>query len=320
MGNMPPSAVEMRHLRLVATIAERGSMTEAARVLNLTQPALSHQLRELEAKLRSPLFVRTGRQMVLTPAGEQLAQIARGVLSQIEAFERQALDGDFATARGSIRIATECYTAYHWLPAVLRDFRQRWPNVDLRIGAEHTDAPIAALRAGTLDLAIVYNAVDDKRIRLEPLFDDELVVVVAPDHRFASREYVTRSALRDETFFIYTTQDRNSSVMRDVLEPAGVSAASVTRLQLTEAILELVSAGLGIAVLAKWAVAPAIRAGTVRAVRLGSKGFPRTWYAATRSADVTPAYRFDLIELLRKNLGAGPTTSTVQLRVAGRSV
>lgn len=311
-------AVEMRHLRLISAIAERGSMTDAAHLLNLTQPALSHQLRELEARLRSPLFVRTGRAMILTPAGEQLAQLARGVLAQVESFERQVRDGDFATARGAIRIATECYTAYHWLPAVLREFRDRWPNVDLRVGAEFTDAPIAALRDGKLDLAIIYNRLNDKRIRLEPLFDDELVLVVAPEHRFATREYVTLSALRDERFFIYTTQDRNSGVLRDILEPAGVPAANIARLQLTEAIIELVAAELGVAVLAKWAVAPAIRAGTVRAVRLSSKGVTRTWFAATRSADVTPAYRFDLIELLRKNLSAGPSASPLHLRVSGR--
>src|SRR5215218_998955 len=173
------ASVEMRHLRLVAAIAEHGSMTAAGRVLHLTQPGLSHQLRELEARLRSPLFVRTSRRMVLTPAGEQLAQIARGVLAQVDTFERQVLDGDFADARGVIRIATECYTAYHWLPAVLREFRDRWPNVELRVGAEHTAAPIGALREGALDLALVYSGVDDKRIRLEPLFDDELVVVTA---------------------------------------------------------------------------------------------------------------------------------------------
>src|SRR5215218_1203834 len=173
------AAVEIRHLRLVAAIAEQGSLTAAGRVLNLTQPALSHQLRELEARLRAPLFVRTSRQMVLTPAGQQLAQIARGVLPQVDSFERQVLGGDFADAPGVIRIATECYTAYHWLPAVLREFRSRWPNVELRVGAEHTADPIGALREGALDLALVYSGVDDRRIRLEPLFDDELVVVTA---------------------------------------------------------------------------------------------------------------------------------------------
>jgi LysR family transcriptional regulator for metE and metH len=300
------AAVEMRHLRLVAAITEQGSMTAAARVLDLTQPALSHQLRELEARLRSPLFVRTSRRMVLTPAGEQLAQVARTVLAQVDAFERQVIEGDFADTHGVIRIATECYTAYHWLPAVLRDFRERWPNVDLRVSAEHTSSPIRALRDGSLDLALVYTRVDDKRVRLEPLFDDELVLITAPEHRFAAREHVPLGALRDEHFFVYTSPDPESSIVRDILEPAGVRASQITRLQLTEAIVELVAAGLGIAILARWAIGPALRSGVVHASRIGKKGVRRTWFTAARSADVTPAYQADLIELLRRHLAAGP--------------
>src|SRR5215211_1285163 len=180
-----PHTVEVRHLRLVAAIASRGSLTSAAELLGLTQPALSHQLRELETKLRTPLFMRTARRMVPTPAGEQLTQLAESILAEVDGFERQIADGEFAEARGTIRLATECYTAYHWLPAVLRAFRDRWPGVDLRIAPEHTSSPTSALREGVLDLAIVHRAVSDKRIRLDPLFDDELVVVMAPDHRLA---------------------------------------------------------------------------------------------------------------------------------------
>lgn len=303
---MTAPAVEMRHLRLVAAIAEHGSMTAAASVLNLTQPALSHQLRELETRLRSPLFVRTARRMVPTQAGSELAELARGVLSQVETFERQAREGDFATARGTVRIATQCYTAYHWLPAVLREFRQRWPNIDLRVAAEHTASPISALREGLLDLAIVYTPSTDRRVELRPLFDDELVIVLPPDHRLAGRGSVSPSALRGEHVFVYTTSDRENSVVRDILEPAGVAASQVTHIQLTEALIELVAAGLGVAVLAAWAVAPAVRSGAVRTARIGKQGFNRTWYAAVRSADVTPAYRFDLIELLGRSLRPGP--------------
>ena len=300
------AAVEMRHLRLIAAIAEQGSMTAAAHTLDLTQPALSHQLRELETRLRAPLFVRTARGMVLTPAGEQLAHVARAVLAQVSAFERQVLEGEFAETRGVIRIATECYTAYHWLPAVLRDFRDRWPNVDLRVGAEHTSSPIRALRDGALDLALVYTPVDDERVRLEPLFDDELVLVTARDHRFAEREHVTPAAMRDERFFVYTSPDPESAIVRDILEPAGVRPSQITRLQLTEAIIELVAAGLGVAILARWAVGPALRAGVVQAVRIGKRGVRRTWFAAARSADLTPAHHADLVGLLRRHLGTGP--------------
>src|SRR5918911_5088228 len=93
------SGVEIRHLRLIAAVAEHGSLTAVARLLGLTQPALSHQLRELEVRLRAPLFERTARRMVLTPLGEQLAHVARRVLAEVDAFERQVVDGEFSVPR-----------------------------------------------------------------------------------------------------------------------------------------------------------------------------------------------------------------------------
>jgi LysR family transcriptional regulator for metE and metH len=244
--------------------------------------------------------------MVLTPAGEQLAIVARAVLPQVDGFERQVIDGELTAPRGTIRIATQCYTAYHWLPAVLRAFRDRWPAVELRVGAEHTPAPIAALREGALDLAIVYHRIPDRRVRLEKLFEDEMVLVTAPDHPLARREYAPIEALADEDLIIYSTPGRNSMVLTDILEPSGVTPQHITRIQLTEAILELVGAGLGVSILAKWSVQPAVQARAVSMVRLGKRGFSRTWYAATRSGDVTPAFQFDLIELLKRHLVAGP--------------
>ena len=306
------SLMDMRHLRLVAAIAESGTVTAAARALNLTQPALSHQLRDLETRMRTPLFVRTSRRMVLTPAGEQLASVARSVLGEVRSFERQMMMGHFAEAQGSIRVATECYTVYHWLPAVLRIFKDRWPGVDLKITPEYTASPFSALRDGALDLAIVHTPSTDKRVRTEPLFDDELVVVVSPRHRFARQQFVAAEDFRPEHLILYYTAEGTVTLVREVLEPAGVVPERTTRIQLTEAILELVAADLGVTVLSRWAVAPRLRAGTLVAVRLTERGFPRKWYVATRTDDPAPAYQLDLIELLRRNMAGGPTIADVQ--------
>jgi len=185
--------------------------------------------------------------------------------------------------------------------------------VELRVSAEHTAAPIRALRDGSLDLALIYTPVDDRRVRVEPLFDDELVLVTAPDHRFAGRDHVTATSLRDERFFVYTSSDPDSAVVRDILEPAGVRQSQITRLQLTEAIIELVAAGLGVAILARWAVAPALRSGAVQATRIGKRGIRRTWFTAARSADLTPPWHADLIELLRRHLASGPQVRAVAI-------
>src|SRR5690349_901398 len=115
-----PRHLEVRHLRLVAAVADTGSVTRAARRLHLTQSALSHQLRDVETRLGTALFARTARRMVPTPAGERLLATARRVLDELAGAERDL--GAAAADAGVARVATQCYTCYHWLPGVLREF------------------------------------------------------------------------------------------------------------------------------------------------------------------------------------------------------
>lgn len=307
-----PHTIDMRHLRLVAAIAEQGRVTAAASELGLTQPALSHQLRDLESRLRTPLFVRTARRMVPTAAGEQLVAVAREVLRSVAGFERQIRSGDYDQARGSLTLATECYTVYHWLPGVLRAFRERWPAVDLRIAPEHTASPFTALRDGVLDLAVVHTASTDRRIRTDALFDDELVAVSHPRHRFARQPFVTAEDFRPEHLILYSTTDGTIAALRDFLHPAGVVPERITRIQLTEAILELVAADLGVAILSRWAVLPWIRAGTLAATRVTERGFVRQWYVATRTDQPATGYQFDLMDLLRRHVSGGPVVLDAQ--------
>src|SRR5215510_4912718 len=112
---MNTTMLEIRHLRLVAAIAEEGGVTRAGNRLHLTQSALSHQLRDVEDRLGSALFERVGKRMILTDAGERLLRTARVVLDEIHQAEhdiRRASSG----RQGVLRIATQCYTNYHWLP------------------------------------------------------------------------------------------------------------------------------------------------------------------------------------------------------------
>ncbi|MBI3792323.1 MAG: LysR family transcriptional regulator [Gemmatimonadetes bacterium] len=300
------AAVELRHLRLVAAIAAHGSLTAAARALHITQPAASLQLRDIETRLRTPLFVRTPRRLEPTAAGERILRLARGVLAEVESFERQVAGGAFANVSGAVRLATECYTSFHWLPGVLKVFRERWPGIDVRIAPEHTNYPALALRDGLLDVALLHRNPRDRRLRLERLFDDELVVIMAPDHRLARRTHVAASEFAREHLILYGGSADAPSMVQEVLDAAGVVPARLTRIQLTEAITELVAAGLGVGVLARWAVAPLVRAGTLAAVRFTPRGCPRTWFMAVRADDPAPAYLLDLRDLLRTSLAGGP--------------
>ena len=290
------SVLEVRHLRLVAAIAESGGVTAAARKLHITQPALSRQLGELEARLDVALFARVGRRLAITAAGERLLAGARRVLGELETLERDLTSGEFASGAGLLRIATECYTNYHWLPAVMVAFRDQWPGVELRIVPEATARPLPALLDGALDVAVVPQARAHLDVHYTPLFDDEMVVVTHPGHRFAGEPAVSAEALRDEHLLLYSTQGE-SGVVVNVLRPANVEPRRLSRIQLTEAILELVRAGLGVTVLSRWAVARHVAAGELAAVPL-APGYRRRWYAATRADVRRPPYLGAFLALL----------------------
>jgi len=307
--------IDLRHLRLVVAVAESGGQTRAARKLNLTQSALSHQLRELESRVGAPLFIRASRGMVLTAVGERILASARRVLHEVETLERDLITETTDGNAGVVRLATECYTCYHWLPAVVTAFRQEWPRVDVRIVAEATANPVRALLDGALDLAIVAGDVDERRLGCTSLFEDEQVVVVAPSHPLALQPFVEPEDLREEHLILYTTHSSENSVLREVLRPAGVEPRNLTRVQLTEAIVELVKAGLGVSVLARWAIAPQLRDRSLVGIPLTTRGFHRRWWAVTRPHETAPAYQRSLVDLLARHLRGGPVSAPeLQLR------
>lgn len=279
--------LDVRHLELVRAIAEEGSVTRAGLRLHLTQSALSHQLRDAEDRLGVRLFDRIGRRLRLSAAGARLLSSARAVLLELGRAEQEIRLGGRG-ARALVRLTTQCNTVYHWLPSRLRRFQRTHPEADVEVVAGATDDPIPALLAGTIDLAIVHRPVRDARIRLLPLFRDEMIVVMRPAHRLSRRPFVAPEDLAGEHLILYSIPREANLVFREVLIPAGVSPERVTHIQLTEAIVELVKAGLGVSVLARWSVAPQLERGELVARPLTRAGRFRHWSAAWRAREAAP--------------------------------
>jgi LysR family transcriptional regulator for metE and metH len=295
--------LEIRHLKLVAAIAETGSVTRASNRLHLTQSALSHQLRDAEEQLGSRLFERQKGTMTLTVAGERLLKSARTVIEELERAERD-IHNDAACGngvdRGVIRLSTECYTVYHWLPPRLRLFQQKFPAVEFELVVEATDNPFAALLDGKLDLAIICDPVRNRKIKYTPLFEDEMVAIVSPEHRMAGKIFAEPQDFAEETVFMYPPKTE-SSFLNEILAPAGVSPRRIQEVMLTEAIIEMVRGGLGVSTIARWAVAPQLASGAVVGLPLTANGFHRTWSAAQLRDKQAPAYLQDFIRVLAEN-------------------
>jgi LysR family transcriptional regulator for metE and metH len=291
------TSFEIRHLRMVAAIAASGTVTRAASDVNLTQSAVSHQLRDIEERLGTPLFLRVGKRMVPTPAGRRVLATAHRVLGELDATEDEVRRLGMNKS-GVLRVCTQCNTGYHWLPPLLEAFRVKHPRVDVEIAVECTMRPVEALLEGRLDLAIVTQAVHNRHVRIRPLFDDEHVAIVAPDHPFASRAFVRSEDFAPEHLLLYTGTAEDSFTVQEILRPAGVEPRRMSFVMLTEAILEMVKARLGISVMQKWAVEPAIRAGQVKAIPITRAGIHRRWSAATLRAAQAPPYMDAFIDLI----------------------
>ena len=302
--------LEIRHLKLVEAIAETGSVTRAGNRLHLTQSALSHQLRDAEQQLGAALFVRRNRQMTLTAAGERLLRSARAVLEELARAEEEIQSGSAsATARGLLRLSTECYTVYHWLPPRLKLFQRRFPAVEFQLEIDATDNPYEALLEGKLDLAIVCTPIRNRRIHYTPLFEDEVVLIVPPGHRLAGKTYAAPCDLAAETLFVVPPKS-DSTLLTKILAPVGVVPRRVQEVALTDAIIEMVRGGMGVASLARWAVAPQLKSGELIGLRVTDQGWKRTWSAAQLRDKNAPAYLEEFIRLLTEH----PIPTTVSRR------
>jgi LysR family transcriptional regulator for metE and metH len=269
---------------------------------------VSHQLAELEGRLGVVLFTRVRRQLKLTPAGARLVEAARTMLADLARVERE-LHHTGARKREALRVAVECFTSYHWLPSVVAALTAEHPHIDVRIVLEATREPVAALLRGTLELALVSSPIRDRELVSMPLFDDEWTVILALSHPLAARPYVSAVELGRETLFAHDAPRSDVERLRELIATERASMPRVVLVPLTDALVELVKAGLGVAVVSRWAVAPWAARGDIVTRRLTREGLRETWSAVYRrdAESRLPLARFsELLRASTENLVRAP--------------
>ena len=291
--------MEFRHLKLVQTLAIEGTLTAAGKRLFISQSALSHQLREIEDELGVHLFQRTRKRMVLTASGTRILASADVVLGEIQRA-RDDIDRMVSGEAGTLRIAACMHTCFRWLPPVLESFRKAYPTVEVRIDNCAAEDPADHLLAGSIDLAILNLKQERPGIAFLKLFDDEMVAVVRSDHPWASKDHVTARHFANENLVNYDIPFEDVVFITRVLGPAGVAPKSLIKLPMTEAIIEGVRAGMGVAVLNRWSIRPYLDSPDLHGVRITKNGFNRTWYAAVIDDDRKPPYIGPFIGILAR--------------------
>ena len=286
--------LELRHLRTLATLREADSLVEASERLHLTQSALSHQLKDLEQRLGTSLFVRKTRPVQFTSAGIRLLRLADNLLPQVRQAERdlQRLAGGHA---GRLHMAIECHSCFQWLMPTIDQFRNVWPEVEVDFASGHFFDPLPALARGELDLVITSDPQEINGLSYVPLFTYEAMLAISNQHPLGSRAFIEPSDLVAETLICYPVERDRLDIFNRFLEPAGVEPAGIRNAELTIMMMQLVASGRGVCCLPNWAITEYLQRGYVSAKRLGRDGLFGTLYAAVREDMLEMSYMQDFL-------------------------
>ena len=291
--------IQFRHLRTIKAIHDTGGLARAADQLNITQSALSHQIKGIEDQAGVELFVRRSKPLKLSSAGMRMLAAAEAILPQVAALEAE-FDGLIAGKSGRLHIAIECHACFEWLFPVLEQFRKAWPDVDVDIRPGLAFDALPALRKEEVDLVVSSDPEDLPETDFTPLFDYEPVFVASASHPLAQKDVIEAEDFRGETLITYPVDRARLDVFSQLLTPAKVEPAAVRQVELTAVILLLVASNRGVAVLPDWVVQQ-VRYNSDYVTRpLTKGGMTRRLYAATRSDDTTRPFMAHLIRLARQ--------------------
>jgi LysR family transcriptional regulator for metE and metH len=288
--------LERIHLAVVQQVDKLGSLTAAAEALFLTQSALSHSIKKLEQQLGTDIWLREGRSLRLTQAGEYLLQVANRVLPQLELAETRI--GQYAEGeRGSLRIGMECHPCYQWLLKIVSPYLAEWPDVDVDVKQKFQFGGIGALFGYEIDLLVTPDPLYKPGLRFEPVFDYEQVLVVPHDHPLAGAAYAKPAQLTNEVLITYPVDIDRLDIYNQFLMPAGITPRRHKAIETTDIMLQMVESGRGVAALPRWLVDEYAAKMTVVPVRLGRHGIAKQIFLGAREADFDIDYLKAFVDL-----------------------
>lgn len=281
--------IERIHLAIIREVEQQGSLTAAAEKLFLTQSALSHSIKKLEQQLGTDIWLREGRSLRLTQAGQYLLAVANRLLPQLSLAEerlRQFAQGE----RGTLRIGMECHPCYQWLLKVVSPYLASWPDVDVDVKQKFQFGGIGALFGYEIDMLVTPDPLYKSGLKFVPVFDYEQVLVVSRQHVLAHAEYVRPAQLSSETLITYPVDLDRLDIYSQFLQPAGISPQVHKPIETTDIMLQMVASGRGVAALPRWLVEEYQSRFDVVPVKLGKPGIAKQIYLGIRESEVQIDY------------------------------
>jgi LysR family transcriptional regulator for metE and metH len=295
--------LERIHLAMVQEVDRLGSLTAAATSLHLTQSALSHTAKKLEQHMGTAIWLREGRSLRLTQAGQYLLAVARRVLPQLVLAE-QRISQYAQGERGALRIGMECHPCYQWLLKVVSPYLAQWPDVDVDVKQKFQFGGIGALFGYEIDLLVTPDPLYKPGLSFEPVFDYEQVLVVSTRHALGQQAFVTPAQLEREVLISYPVPVDRLDIYNQFLAPAGIMPRGHKEIETTDIMLQMVESGRGVAALPRWLADEYASKMEVVSLRLGRKGIAKQIFLGAREAEVEIDYLKAFIELAKNPVAA----------------
>lgn len=258
-----------RRLQVFHTVARLLSFTKAAEELHMTQPAVTFQVRQLEEQFNTRLFDRTHNRISLTEAGRRVYECAEQIFELYAKMDNSVreLTGDIS---GVLILGASTTIAEYMLPVLLGDFKDKYPEVAIRLKVANTDGIVSQVENNTIDLGVVEAPVNNKNLVVEECRIDHLVMIVPPGHELSGEEVVSISKIADYPFICREEGSGTREVMLESMHNVGLNPSDLNiamELGSLEAIKGAVEAGMGISVISSATIQKEIKLGTLVAVK-----------------------------------------------------
>ncbi|MBL0682697.1 LysR family transcriptional regulator [Aquimarina mytili] len=292
--------MEIKYFRLIKTIAEEGSIANSAEKLFLTQSALSHQLRELEERLRFKVFLRTRNKWELTDEGVELYKLGNTILESIEKGF-QNIEQLRTGSVGIVKVSTECYSFYQGLSAFVQKMGLLYPEINVDLILEATHQPIPKILSNEIDIAIITSKPENETLSSIEIYEDEIFAIMHRENTLNKTGFIDANDFLESHLIIHSFPLETVSVYDKFLKPNKITPLKISAIPLTEVALEMVDANMGIMCMPKWALKPFKLSDDLVFKRIGRSGLKRTHHLVFRKSDKSKKYINDFISNFKDN-------------------
>lgn len=259
--------MDLRQLEIIRAIAETGSFTAAGHKLHVSQSAISRQILLLEDELKTPVFLRIGRRIRITPAGESLLQLSHRVFQDLNDTVATISDSQ-ETLRGTVRILGGMTVCLYVFPSLLSELTKQHPTLEAKIVSDSTDRCVQSLRAGTGDVALLTLPIRDADMVTVPVLQEELLVVTSAKHPLTKRRKVNAQDLATQPFVLFESGSNTRRVVDEFFASAGIEPRIVMETENVEILKALVRHGHGITIVSYQSVARDVASGHLYCARI----------------------------------------------------